>query len=62
MGFNNLYMLGVTKDGFTFLTPPRPSQRITDADAIELAALIVAMKPHLLEQFQQTLARIQEGA
>jgi len=60
MGFDNKFFLGVVKNGYTFLSPPKPQVAYTDEEMIELAALIITTKPQLQERFEAALKRMQE--
>jgi hypothetical protein len=57
--FNNPHFLGVTATGY-FVTLPIVGAK-TDEEMLEIAALIVAMKPRLRERFDAILARIESG-
>lgn len=57
-GYDNKYWLGVTGSGY-YLTKPVHGH-ITDAEAIELAALIVAMKPKNRALFEARLKAMQQ--
>lgn len=59
MSYNNRFYLGVHATGYVFLSPPLRNQVIPDDEALELAALIVAMKPQLRERFDQRLKEIE---
>ena len=61
MSFNNRFFLGVTGGGYCMMAPPRPGQMLTDDEALELAALIVVMKPQLREKFDAAIRRMEEG-
>lgn len=58
MSFDNKYFLGVTTKGYQFMIPPTV---MTDDEAIELAALIIAMKPLLRQKFNERLKAIMSG-
>lgn len=53
MSFNNKYFIGASKGGYHVTVPIHGP--ISDDDAIELAALIVAMKPQNREKFDARL-------
>jgi len=58
-GFTNKFFLGVAGSGFMFMLPPLQAVRYTDEEMVELAALIIAMKPELREKFDEALERMQ---
>lgn len=58
MPFDNKYFLGVTVKGYQFMIPPTV---MTDDEAIEVAALIIAMKPLLRRKFNERLKAIMGG-
>lgn len=61
MPFNNKFMIGVRANCYLFFAPPLAHIPISDDDMLELAALIIAMKPQLREKFNEILKRVEEG-
>jgi uncharacterized pyridoxamine 5'-phosphate oxidase family protein len=59
MPFDNKHFIGVNRSGY-FVALPIKGQ-ITDNDAIEIAALIVAMKPALRPLFEARLKAMDNG-
>jgi hypothetical protein len=57
--FDNKYFIGVTTDGY-FVTKPIAGP-VQDDNMLEVAALIVAMKPRLRQRFEEILQRIESG-
>lgn len=60
MSFTNRFCIGVNNVGYVFFLPPKSKEVILDDDALEMAALIVAMKPDLREKFNEILKKIEE--
>jgi hypothetical protein len=57
--FNNKYFIGVSKGGY-HVTMPIVGP-VSDDDMLEVAALVIAMKPVLREKFLAILARVESG-
>lgn len=57
--FANKFLLSKIADEFAFLAPPARGERFTEDEAIELAALIVAMLGGDKAKFQAALERIE---
>lgn len=55
--FDNKYFIGASANGY-FVTMPIQGHK-TDDEMLELAALIVAMKPDLRNKFEAILRRIE---
>jgi hypothetical protein len=57
--FNNPFFLGVGSGGYVFLRPPQMGKLYSDDEILELAALIIAMKPQLKEKFEAISKRVE---
>jgi hypothetical protein len=61
MSYTNQFILGATQKGYAFFNPPKQAQSYTDEEMLELAAMIVAMKPNLRDRFNEILAQVMSG-
>jgi hypothetical protein len=56
---SNLFMVGMVGDGYVLMKPPRPGEQFTPAEALNLAAYLVAMAEEEEGEFQKVLDAVQ---